>query len=229
MPSRSPLPTTGMLRWRLPGCRRASTSMSRSPAATILPRARMLVEAQQKYRKLVQMGTQQRSSPHTIEIVDKIHNGLIGRAYFAKAWYSNVQEVDRDRQGSAGAGAARLGSCGRARRRAWPIRTMCSRTTGTGSRPGARGRRSTTARTRSMSAAGRWASTFRSGSLRRADRYQFKDDWQFYDTLMTSFDYDDKMISWEGKCCNGMKYYNRDRGSTIVGTTGTRAGRSRWL
>ena len=52
-------------------------------------------------------------------------------------------------------------------------------------------------------------------------RYQFKDDWQFYDTLMTSFDYDDKMISWEGKCCNGMKYYNRDRGSTIVGTTGT--------
>jgi hypothetical protein len=38
---------------------------------------------------------------------------------------------------------------------------------------------------------------------------------------MTSFDYDDKMISWEGKCCNGMKYYNRDRGSTIVGTTGT--------
>jgi hypothetical protein len=52
-------------------------------------------------------------------------------------------------------------------------------------------------------------------------RYQFKDDWQFYDTLMTSFTYDDKMISWEGKCCNGMKYYGRDRGSTIVGTTGT--------
>ncbi len=33
----------------------------------------MLVQAQQKYGKLVQMGTQQRSSPHTIEIVDKIH------------------------------------------------------------------------------------------------------------------------------------------------------------
>ena len=52
----------------------------------------LLVEAQQKYQKLVQMGTQQRSSPHTIEIVDKIHNGLIGRAYFAKAWYSNVRK-----------------------------------------------------------------------------------------------------------------------------------------
>ena len=28
------------------------------------------------------------------------------------------------------------------------------------------------------------------------------------------------MISWEGKCCNGMKYYDRDRGSMIIGTTG---------
>src|SRR5277367_3691118 len=52
----------------------------------------LLVEAQQKYGKLVQMGTQQRSSPHTIEIVDKIHNGLIGRAYYAKAWYSNTRK-----------------------------------------------------------------------------------------------------------------------------------------
>ncbi len=52
----------------------------------------MLVEAQQKYGKLVQMGTQQRSSPHTIEIVGKIHEGLIGRPYFAKCWYSNTRK-----------------------------------------------------------------------------------------------------------------------------------------
>jgi hypothetical protein len=53
-----------------------------------------------------------------------------------------------------------------------------------------------------------------------AGRYQFKDDWQFYDTMVTSFAYDDAMISWEGKCCNGMKYFNRDRGIEIIGTTG---------
>src|SRR3984893_7548419 len=52
----------------------------------------LLVQAQQKYQKVVQMGTQQRSSPHTIEIVDKIHNGVICRAYFAKAWYSNIRK-----------------------------------------------------------------------------------------------------------------------------------------
>ena len=52
-------------------------------------------------------------------------------------------------------------------------------------------------------------------------RYQFKDDWQFYDTLVTSFEYDDKLISWEGKSCQGMKIYGRDRGAAIMGTTGT--------
>ncbi len=52
----------------------------------------LLVEAQKKYGKLVQMGTQQRSSPHTIEIVNKIHSGLIGRAYFAKCWYDNTRK-----------------------------------------------------------------------------------------------------------------------------------------
>src|ERR1035438_826990 len=52
----------------------------------------LLVEAQKKYGKLAQMGTQQRSSPHTIEIVDKIHNGAIGRACYAKAWYSNARK-----------------------------------------------------------------------------------------------------------------------------------------
>jgi len=29
------------------------------------------------------------------------------------------------------------------------------------------------------------------------------------------------MISWEGKCCEGMKYYGRDRGATIMGTKGS--------
>ena len=44
----------------------------------------LLVEAQKKYGKLVQVGDQQRSSPHTIKIVGQIHDGLIGRAYYAK-------------------------------------------------------------------------------------------------------------------------------------------------
>ena len=52
-------------------------------------------------------------------------------------------------------------------------------------------------------------------------RYHFKDDWQFYDTLVTSFDYGDKLISWESKSCNGRKMDGRDRGVVIVGTNGS--------
>ena len=49
----------------------------------------LLIQAQQKYGKLVQVGDQQRSAPLSIKIIQQIHDGLIGRAYFAKAWYEN--------------------------------------------------------------------------------------------------------------------------------------------
>jgi len=51
-------------------------------------------------------------------------------------------------------------------------------------------------------------------------RFHFKDDWEFYDTLETSFDYGDCMITWEGRSCQGMKVYNRDRGVAVMGTPG---------
>jgi predicted dehydrogenase len=52
----------------------------------------MLIAARDKYKKLVQMGSQQRSSPHTIEIAQKVKDGLIGRPYYAKAWYGNTRK-----------------------------------------------------------------------------------------------------------------------------------------
>ena len=90
--SPSPRPTTGIRRWRSLGLQAGKHVYVEKPCSHNPAEGALLVEAQQKYGKLVQMGTQQRSSPHTIEIVDKIHNGLIGRAYYAKAWYSNVRK-----------------------------------------------------------------------------------------------------------------------------------------
>jgi predicted dehydrogenase len=180
----------------------------------------MLVEAQRKYGKLVQMGSQQRSSPHTIEMVDKIHNGIIGRAYFAKTWYSNVRK-------SIGHGKvvpvpATLdwelfqGPAPREdyRDNVQPYNWHWFKTWGTGE--------SLNNGTHEVDVA-RWALNvaYPKSVTSTAGRYQFKDDWQFYDTMMTSFDYGDAMLSWEGKCCNGMKYYGRDRGVCIMGTTGS--------
>src|SRR5256885_17096333 len=63
----------------------------RPPRSTLFPYT-TLFRSQQKYGKLVQMGTQQRSSPHSIEIVERIQGGIIGRPYLAKAWYTNVRK-----------------------------------------------------------------------------------------------------------------------------------------
>ncbi len=180
----------------------------------------MLVEAQRRYGKLVQMGTQQRSSAHTIEIVDKIHNGLIGRPYYAKAWYSNVRK-------SIGYGKEipvpptldwDLWQ-GPVPRRPYnsnyhPYNWHWFRFFGTGE--------TLNNGTHEVDVC-RWAlgADFPQRVTASGGRYQYKDDWQFYDTLNTSFTYPDQMISWEGKSCQGMKLYNRDRGSTIMGTTGT--------
>ncbi|MGA7523518.1 MAG: Gfo/Idh/MocA family oxidoreductase [Acidobacteriaceae bacterium] len=180
----------------------------------------LLIAAQKKYRKLVQMGTQQRSSPHTIEIVQRIHEGLIGRAYYGMAWYANTRK-------SIGTGhevpvPATLdwnlwqGPAPRQRYRnnVQPYNWHWFRIWGTGE--------TLNNGTHEVDVC-RWALgvDYPNRVSASGGRYQFKDDWQFYDTLVTSFEYDDKLLSWEGRSCSGMKIYNRDRGSTILGTTGS--------
>ena len=180
----------------------------------------MLIQAQQKYGKLVQMGTQQRSSPYTIEIVEKIHGGVIGRPYYAKAWYSNTRK-------SIGIGKETAvppqlnwdlwqGPVPRRpyRDNVQPYNWHWFRIYGTGE--------ALNNGTHEVDVC-RWALgvDYPKRVTASGGRYQFKDDWQFYDTLVTSFEYDDCLISWEGKSCQGMKFYGRDRGCAIMGTTGT--------
>ena len=180
----------------------------------------MLVEAQRKYGKLVQIGTQRRSDTTIIEAIDKVHNGLIGRPYFGKAWYNNLRksigtgkvvpvppELDWDLwQGPAP-------------RRPYkdnvhPYNWHWFRIYGTGE--------TLNNGTHEIDVC-RWALgvDYPHRITSSGGRYHFKDDWEFYDTLVTSYDYGDKLISWDCKCCQGMKYYNRDRGSVIMGTEGS--------
>lgn len=49
----------------------------------------MLVAAAAKYNKLIQMGSQRRSFPKVMEAIQALHEGVIGRVYFAKGWYAN--------------------------------------------------------------------------------------------------------------------------------------------
>jgi len=180
----------------------------------------LLIQAQQKYGKLVQVGDQQRSAPLSIKIIQQIHDGLIGRAYFAKAWYENNRK-------SMGTGKVVpvpdwlnwelwQGPAPRSEYKDnihpynwhWLFRYGTGESLNNG--------------THEVDVC-RWAlqADYPDRVTASAGRYHFKDDWQFYDTMVTSFEYPDKLISWEGKCCNGMRYYNRGRGSLIQGTTGS--------
>jgi predicted dehydrogenase len=180
----------------------------------------LLVEVQKKYGKVVQMGSQQRSSPHTIEIIDKIHNGSIGRAYFANTWYSNVRKsIGFGKQVPVPATLDWELFQGPAPREPYrdnvqPYNWHWFKTWGTGE--------TLNNGTHEVDVA-RWALNvaYPKTVTATAGRYQFKDDWQFYDTMVTSFDYGDVMLSWDGKCCNGMRYYGRDRGVCVMGTTGS--------
>ena len=51
-----------------------------------------LVEAAQKHKRVVQLGTQRRSWPKLIEAVESIHQGAIGRAYYASCRYRNTRK-----------------------------------------------------------------------------------------------------------------------------------------
>src|SRR5919199_2902914 len=53
----------------------------------------LLVRAQQKYQRVVQMGNQQRSAPRSVEAIQAIRDGVIGRVYLARTWYANTRDT----------------------------------------------------------------------------------------------------------------------------------------
>ncbi len=181
----------------------------------------LLVAVQQKYGKLVQMGNQRRSDPTHNEAIDKIHNGLIGTGLTSpKAWYSNTRKsIGIGKQVPVPPQLDWDLWQGPAPRKPYkdnihPYNWHWFRNWGTGE--------ALNNGTHEVDIC-RWALgvDYPNTVSSSGGRYHFKDDWEFYDTLVTNFEYDDKLITWEGKCCQGMKYYNRDRGSVIMGTTGS--------
>lgn len=51
----------------------------------------LMVQAARKYKRAVQMGSQRRSASGTIEAIQKLRDGIIGRVYLSRAWYNNLR------------------------------------------------------------------------------------------------------------------------------------------
>ncbi len=180
----------------------------------------LIVAAQKKYGKQVQVGDQQRSSDYTIKMIQQIHDGYIGEAYMAKAWYANTRGATH--YGKPTQAPATLnwdlwqGPAPRSeyRDKIHPYNWHWLRRYGTGE--------TLNNGTHEVDVC-RWAlqAEIPHAVTASGGNYQYKDDWQFYDTLITNFEYPDKLISWEGRSRQGMRVYDRDRGLIVMGTKGS--------
>jgi predicted dehydrogenase len=181
----------------------------------------LLVEAQRRYGRVVQMGTQQRSAPESIDVIQRIRGGVIGRPYFARAWYANTRDT-------IGHGAPApvpgwldyelwQGPAPRTPYRdnvvhynwhwfwRWGTGEICNNGT------------------HEIDVC-RWALgvDFPSKVTSSGGRYQFHDDCETTDTQVASFEFaSEATITWEGRSCNGRPIEDRGRGASIHGTEGT--------
>lgn len=65
----------------------------------------LLVEAARKHDRRVQMGNQRRSMTNIMEAIKLLHDGVIGRVFFAQTWYSNERgTIGKGEPGSPPAG-----------------------------------------------------------------------------------------------------------------------------
>ena len=193
------------------------------PCSQNLHEAELLIAAQKKYNKqVVVMGNQQHSSDYTRDMVQQVQAGsLIGRAYYAKTWYTNARKsIGKGKQIPVPSNLDWDLWQGPAPRRAYtdnvhPYNWHWFHVWGTGE--------TLNNGTHEVDVA-RWMLdvNYPSRVSVSGGRYHFHDDdWEFYDTLNASFEYNDKLIEWECRCCNDMPIYGRERGVAVHGTEGT--------
>ncbi len=182
----------------------------------------MLVAAANKYNAIVQMGNQQRSSDHTIEVIKMIHDGKIGKPYKAVAFYENSRgEVPVQKSAPVPEGLDWDLFQGPAPRREYTYNTWDYNWHWYGwdfgtAEAGNNG-------THELDVA-RWALQVDFPQHARVEAYKraFQNDgWEMYDSMEATFNFpDEKIIQWDGKSRNGYDTYGAGRGTIIYGSEG---------
>ncbi|MEP7375839.1 MAG: Gfo/Idh/MocA family oxidoreductase [Chitinophagaceae bacterium] len=182
----------------------------------------LLTNAMKKYGKLIQMGNQRRSMPNLIEAARLVkEEGIIGNAYFGKAWYTNNRKsigigkkipvpntLDFDLwQGPAPRREYKDNLVHYNWHWFWHWGTGEACNNGTHEIDCCRWFLGTDYPTKVTSSGG---------------RYAFKDDWETPDTQVASFEFgSDKSIAWESRSCNLFPVDGSGRGFAIYGDKGT--------
>lgn len=181
----------------------------------------LMIQVARKYDRLVQMGTQRRSWRVIQQAMEMLHNGRIGKVYFAKAWYAN----DR---GPIGIGKVTSVPDslnyelwqGPAPRRPYkdnliPYNWHWHWHWGTGE--------ALNNGTHEMDLV-RWGfnADYATRISSTGGRYHYQDDWETPDTQIINFEFgDDKSAMWEGRSCNGRPVEGSGRGVVFYGTDGS--------
>ncbi len=193
------------------------------PASHNMFENELIVAAQKKYNKVVQMGTQQRSSAHTIEIINEIHNGVIGTPYKATAFYTASRGATPvQKKVPVPEGLDWELFQGPAPRREYTQETWDYHWHWYGWDYG-------TAETGNNAThefdVARWALQvdYPTRVDVEAEKRHFLDDgWEMYDTMEATFRFaGDKIIVWDGKSRNGYPTYGGGRGTIIFGSEGS--------
>ncbi len=176
-----------------------------------------------KYNRIIQLGNQQRSSVESKEIVDEIHNGVIGIPYKAVAFYSNNRgEVPVAVNAPIPEGLDWDLFQGPAPRREYRFDTWDYNwhwyewdygTAEMGNNA-----------IHELDIA-RWALKVNYPervSVEAEKRHFINDGWTMYDTMLATYQFQGNIIiQWDGKSRNGYNTYGSDRGTVIYGSDGT--------
>ena len=83
------------------------------PASHNVVEGRRMVEAARKYDRVVQLGTQQRSTPHVQEAIEHVRSGALGKVSMARAWCHQKRVNIGHGQPATGARRASTMPCGK--------------------------------------------------------------------------------------------------------------------
>ncbi|SRR5699024_5475469 len=181
----------------------------------------LLIETVNKHKNVIQMGNQRRSWPNVVAAIKELHDGAIGKPYFARTWYTNNRPsigigkevqvpswLDFDLwQGPAPRKAYKDNFLHYNWHWFWHWGTGEALNNGTHFVDIARWGLQVDYPTKVASAGG---------------RYVYQDDWETPDTQIISMEFEDKAsITWEGRSCNGMKTEGSTVGVIFYGEKGS--------
>lgn len=182
----------------------------------------ILMKASLKYDKsVIQTGIQRRAWPNVANAIREIHDGIIGKVYFGKAWYTNNRP-------SIGVGKVTA------------VPSWLDWELWQGPAPRVKEYKDNYLHYNwhwfynwGTGESGnnavhfidllRWGMglTYPTSVNSIGGRYRYEDDWQFPDTQVINFEFEgNKMITWEGRSCNGRHNEEQSVGCTFYGEKG---------